>query len=246
MFPTISIGPVSMPVPGLAMIIGIWVGLSLSERFASNFDVEENFLYNLTFTTLLAGILGARITYIASAPGSFVDDPLSIIALNITSLDPVGGLAIGIAAGLYYSHRKGMLSWKTLDALSPLAAVLYISMGVSHLASGKAFGTETNLPWGINLWNANRHPTQIYEIMLGILLLGWLWRTFHQFSLPAGQTFSSLILLLSLGHLFITGFRADLPVIAGGIRTGQLAAYAGLALSLWLVGKTMQTGGSAS
>ena len=246
MFPTISIGPASMPVPGLVMIIGIWVGLSFSEKLSSNFDVKEDFLYNLTFTSLLAGLLGARIAYIASAPGSFVDNPISIIALNITALDPVGGFAIGAAAGLYYTHRKGMLSWRTLDALSPLAAVMYISLGVSHLASGKAYGIETNLPWGIDLWNATRHPTQVYEILLGVLLLGWLWLTIREFSLPLGQTFSSLFLILTLGHLFIAGFRADLPTVAGGIRTGQLAAYAGLAFSLWLVGKTLHRGEIAS
>jgi len=246
MFPSLSIGPLSIPVPGLAMIIGIWVGLSLSEKFASVFDVEENFLYNLTFTTLVAGLLGARVAYIASAPGSFVDDPLSIISLNITSLDPVGGLAIGAAAGLYYSYKNEMLSWKTLDALSPLVAVLYLSMGVSHLSSGKAFGIETSLPWGLNLWNATRHPTQVYEIMLGVLLLAWLWFVIRNVSLRPGQTFSSMTSLLTFGQLFIAGFRADLPTIAGGIRTGQLAAYAGLVLSLWLVRKTMHRGETQS
>lgn len=246
MFPTISIGPASMPVPGLVMIIGLWVGLTLSEKFSSNYEVEEDFLYNLTFITLVAGLLGARITYIASAPGSFVENPLSIIALNITALDPVGGLAIGAAAGLYYTHRKRMLSWSTLDALSPLATVLYISLGVSHLASGKAYGIETNLPWGIDLWNATRHPTQVYEILLGFLLLGWLWLTIREFSMPRGQTFSSMMLILTIGHLIIAGFRADLPTFAGGIRTGQIAAYAGLALSLWLVGKTLRMGETES
>ena len=37
MFPVLQIGPLALQTPGLLILIGIWVGLSVMERFASRF-----------------------------------------------------------------------------------------------------------------------------------------------------------------------------------------------------------------
>ena len=56
MFPILQIGPLALQTPGLFIIIGIWLGLSTSERFASRFHIDPNQLYNLVLVSLLAGI----------------------------------------------------------------------------------------------------------------------------------------------------------------------------------------------
>ncbi len=38
--------------------------------------------------------------------------------------------------------------------------------------AGCCFGTETNLPWSVHLHQAERHPVQIYEAFL-LLILAW-------------------------------------------------------------------------
>lgn len=227
-----------MPTPGLVLLLGVWFGLSFSEKLSPRFGVNGDKLYNLTFISLLAGILGARLTYIAGAPQAFLDNPLAIVSLNTTSLDPLGGIAIAILAGMYYAHQNGMFNWKTLDALTPFGAVLTIAFGISHLASGKMYGIMTDLPWGLYLWKANRHPTQIYEIILGATSLGLMWFMIENLSPEPGQTFVSFSILISAGHLYIGGFRGDYSTIIAGIRTGQAVAFLFLAFFLWLYGQT--------
>ena len=52
MFPIIQIGPLSLPAPGLILLAGIWIGLTVAERFAPRFKANSNQLYNLVFVVL--------------------------------------------------------------------------------------------------------------------------------------------------------------------------------------------------
>lgn len=242
MFPTLNIGPLSLQAPGLIMLLGVWLGVTFADRLASRFKVDGEALYNLVFTALIAGILGARLAYIASAPQAFLDKPLTMIALNPTLLDPIGGAVIGCLAALIHAHQNDLMAWKTLDALTPLAAVFNLAWGISHLSSGNAYGLKTNLPWGINLWNATRHPTQVYEIIAGLLILGFVWFKARKSTPENGQLFGTFLALASAAHLVISGFTGGSDVVIYGIRQGQITAFAVLGLSLWILGKTFPHG----
>jgi hypothetical protein len=56
-------------------------------------------------------------------------------------------------------------------------AVFALSLSLSHLASGEAFGAPADLPWSLELWGARRHPSQIYEVIVASLTLLFLWPT---------------------------------------------------------------------
>ena len=95
MLPVLNIGPLALQTPGLVMLIGLWLGLSLAEKFSAKRGVSPNLLYNLAFVTLVAGVIGARLAYLVRYPEAFANSPLSLISLNPGLLDPVGGLAVG-------------------------------------------------------------------------------------------------------------------------------------------------------
>jgi phosphatidylglycerol:prolipoprotein diacylglycerol transferase len=143
------------------------------------------------------------------------------------------GLAAGIAA-LIYGQRKHLPLWQTLDALTPLLAVFAVSLGLSHLASGAAFGRPTGLPWGIELWGAKRHPSQVYETLAATAILVALWpgRGLLRPSQP-GVYFLSFLALSAASQLFLEAFRGDSVLLAGGFRTTQILAWLFLGLALW-------------
>jgi len=232
MFPILQIGPLAMQTPGLILLIGVWVGLSFAEKLAPRFQVNANAIYNLVFTALLAGLIGARLSYVAQYPNAFLSSPLSLISLNPGLLDPIGGFLIGIITAAVYANRKGFPLGSTLDAVSPLLAVFGVALGLSHLASGDAFGTPTDLPWSIELWGENRHPSQVYEILLAILILGGLWLWKKPTSERAGGTFWRFLSLSAGARLLLEGFRGDSQVLPNGLRIAQLIAWIVLAVSL--------------
>ena len=209
------------------------IGLSLSEKRAERHGISKKDINNITFYGFIAFIIGGRISFVLQNLPAFLKSPLGIISINLDIFDPLGAAAVAFIVAMIYGQRRGLLFWNTLDALTPFFAVLSIGLGLSHLAAGTAFGKETDLSWGINLWNATRHPTQIYETLASLLTFGLLW--LKKQSLRPGMLFLPFAALTALSQLVIEAFRADNPVIANGIQQNQIFAWIVLALSFLLM-----------
>lgn len=235
MLPVLQIGPLAMQTPGLVLLFGLWLGLTLAEKLATRFKSNANNIYNLVFTALVAGVIGARISYAALNFEAFRSSPLSLFSLNPGLLDPVSGLFIGVFAAAAYANRKKFPLWHTLDALTPLFAVMAVAFGLAHLASGDSFGMPTEMPWAIELWGAKRHPTQIYESFLAILILGYFWLRGWPTSRLPGESFWLFLSLSGGARLLVEGFRGDSQILPNGFRLAQIAAWLILAISLWML-----------
>jgi prolipoprotein diacylglyceryl transferase len=240
MFPILQLGPLAIQTPGLILILGLWLGLTISERFAPRYGVPADRIYNLVLTGLVAGVLGARLAYAIRYPGIFADSPLSLFSINPNLLDATAGAGLGLIAAWVYGQRKRLQLWPTLDALTPGLALFAVALGISHLASGAAFGAPTGMPWGIELWGALRHPTQIYETLLGLLIF-WVVvmlarsggvRSLVRLSRP-GALFLVYLALSASARLILEAFRGDSALLAGSLRSAQVGAWLVLALSLW-------------
>jgi phosphatidylglycerol:prolipoprotein diacylglycerol transferase len=234
MLPVVQVGPLALQVPGLLLLAGLWLGLWLAERNANRSGIHSNDLYNLVFVALVSGVIGARLIYAIRYWSSFSASPTNLFSLNPRMLDPWGGLAVALIASLIYGQRKKMPLWPTLDALTPALAVLAVAQGLSHLASGAAFGAITNLAWGIETWGARRHPSQIYEIIATATILGLIWPV-RGLIRPkqAGIYFLSFISLSAAARLFLEAFRGDSQILPGGFRSIQIIAWVVLFISLW-------------
>lgn len=223
----------SPPRDLILVVAAIWVGLWLAEKRSPRYGVSTTDLNNITFYPLLGYILGGRISYALENLSAFTQNPQSLISLNLDLFDPIGGLVVAGLVALIYWQRQKLSLWPTLDALTPLFAVFAIGLGMAHLASGNAFGKETSLPWGIQLWGAMRHPSQVYEIIAAFLILGLLW--LRKTDSPPGIAFLTFAALTSGARLFLEAFRGDSTLIFGGLRTAQIIAWIILAATLILL-----------
>lgn len=237
MLPIIQVGPLAIQAPGLVLIAGLWLGLILAERRARRIGANPADLYNLVFIGLIAGVIGARLSYAATFPDAFAGNLLNLVSLNPGLLDPFAGGLIAIVATAIYLYRKHLPVWTTLDNLTPLFAVMAIAIGLSNLASGNAFGIPTEQPWGIHLWGATRHPTQVYEIILAsLILIAVLVIDKTHWSQTPGNTFILFLAFTALSRLFLEAFRGDSILIANGFRQAQVVAWLILAVCLGILG----------
>ena len=193
----------------ILLVIAAWLGLTLAEKRTERHGISKDDLNNITFYALIAFVVGGRLTHVLQNISAFTKSPLGIVSINPDLFDPFGGLAIA------------------LDALTPFFAVVALGLGLSHLAAGTSFGKPTDLPWGIDLWNAVRHPTQIYEVLASLLILCLLW--FLKPNPRPGMSFLIFAALTSLSQLIIQAFRGDSTLLAGGLRQGQVIAWVLLA-----------------
>jgi prolipoprotein diacylglyceryltransferase len=153
----------------------------------------------------------------------YVGNPLSLLSLNPSTLTLEEGVLTGLVVAWIYGRRKGLPFWPTLDALAPGLAFFGIALGLSHLASGDAFGTPSSIPWAIELWGETRHPTQVYEILLALLVFFAIWRLKSWEAFP-GFTFLSWLAMATGSRLFLESFRGDSVIIFDTVRSAQVAS----------------------
>ena len=212
------------------MLAAIWLGLSLAERRAKRSGITKDSLNNIVFYGILGYILGGRLLFMLANLNAFLESPLSIFSPNIDLFDPWAGIVTGVVVGILYGQRKKLPLWPMLDALTPLFAILATGLHLSHLAAGTAFGSPANVPWAIEIWNAARHPTQVYELIASLLIFAFIW--FRKPGSHAGSDFLWFSALTAGSRLVFEAFRGDSTLIFGGIRAAQLMAWLVLALVL--------------
>ena len=241
MLPVLQIGPLAIQTPGLILLIGLWAGLTLAEKHSQKHKIHPDNLYNLVLIALVAGVIGGRLAYAGQNYNAFASSPSSLISINPGLFDPFIGVAIGIIASIIYGQRKSLALWPTLDALTPLFASILIAISLSNLASGRGFGSVSNVFWAIEIWGASRHPTQIYEALAAIAILIRLWPTKFEFKkIISGHYFMQFGLYAALARLLLEGFRGDSSTLPNGMRLEQIWAWIIVGLTLWGLTKLQQ------
>lgn len=217
----------------ILLVIAAWLGLTLAELRTERHGISKADLNNITFYGLIAFVIGGRISYVLQNLSAFTKSPLGIISINPDLFDMFGALAVTAIVVIAYSQRKQLEIWRVLDSLTLLFAVLAIGLGLSNLAAGNAFGLPTDLPWGINLWNATRHPTQIYDTLASSLILVLLW-LFKPSPRP-GITFLTFASMTAFSQLILQAFRANYTILFSGLRQEQILAWVALLICFVLL-----------
>jgi phosphatidylglycerol---prolipoprotein diacylglyceryl transferase len=224
----------------ILLLAALWFGLALAERRAQRHGISKDILDAIVYYALFGYILGGRLFYTLSNYSVFLQSPLSIFSINLDLFDSPAGLVVAVIVGVVYGARQKSPLWPTLDALTPLFATITIGLALSHLAAGTAFGSPTSLPWGMELWNARRHPTQLYELGVALMILGIIW--FRKSDFPAGSSFLWFAALTAGARLFLEAFRGDSTFIMGGLRLAQVLAWIVLAADLFITERILRTG----
>lgn len=233
MLPYFSFFGISLPVPELLLLLGVYFGLMLAERFAVTYEQDAESIYELGFYSVIGGLVGARLAYAAEHFDAFSQTPGSLLSPNLDLFDPWGGFAIAVLVGTIYGQRKGLRLLPTLDALTPAFALFAVVLPLANLASGDNYGSPTTLPWAIDLWGALRHPTQVYEAISAGLILYLLWPTQQNKARLSGSDILRFIMFSAGARLFFEGFHGNSATLIFDMRTAQILAWMILALALW-------------
>lgn len=236
MLPTLSIGPLVIPTTPLVYLVGIWVSLSVVERAARKLNLNVEATYSATAVSLAGGFIGARIVFVILHWPAYRSN-LSGIVWPITSgYDLWGGLIIALISAFFYSRAKGLPPLPTLDAVAPGLISGLIAISFADFLGGPGYGTETGVPWAINVFGITRHPVQIYEILFGIAALA-IWRISLYRRLFPGQLFLSTVAIYSAGRLFVDTYRANAWLTATGFHILQMVSLLFLLTAVFLLGQ---------
>lgn len=237
MLPVLNLGPLSLPVPQFILLIGLWVGSVLSERKSKPLLDDPGFIDRLLWPSILAGILGARLSYFARNPAAFSGEYLSLFSLNLNLFDPLGGLLIGLSVSIYIVSRSKNNPLLVLDSISPFLGIFTSAIHLSKFASGTGFGNLAELPWAINLWGGYRHPVQFYYLLGSLLSLSIILTLLAKYSYTQGLVFFIFVLLTSSYLLLFSRYEVSNFLLFAGIRLDQLIFWVGSLISLVFLNK---------
>lgn len=211
------------------------------------FVTEKKELKDLDLLTIymIAGtILGARIGHVLFyEPEIVLNNPFELFAIWHGGLASHGG-ALGIITGLWLFHRKRRgysMTW-LLDRLAIVAALSGMCIRIGNLFNSEIVGRPTDVAWAfwfkqhdiLPVW---RHPTQIYEALLCLVIFAGLWMMYRKGVAIAtpGRLFGIFLVVLFTGRFLIeflkehqVGFEASLP-----IDMGQILSIPFIAAGVW-------------
>ncbi len=181
-----ELGPFTLRSFGLAFAVGFAVAIFAVLRRAKRWGFPPDPVLNLCFYLIFAGVIGARLAYVATHipefAGRWTDaiNPFSGEQFGLAGLNLYGGVVAGLFVSLWYALRRNLPVLGVLDLLAPgLAIGMFVSRWGCFL-NGCCFGTPTDLPWGVSFppetlphyvyGSQHLHPAQIYSSLYGLAL----------------------------------------------------------------------------
>lgn len=206
-------------------------------RLASRAGFEPHDALDLSIYAFLSGIIGTRILFIFLNFGYFSANPKEIFDFQAGGLTWYGGPAAGLLCVYLFCRLKKYPIGQGMDLVfTPL--ILGLAIGrIGCFLNGCCYGKPCDLPWAMTFPHHSHpvpvHPTQIYEMILDLALLGFLlfWWGKRKF---AGENTLLSFGLYGAVRFFVEFFRYNSPDMMWGALS--LAQWAGLAMFIVLLG----------
>ena len=198
----------------LAFLMGLWT----ASRRSPHEGIQGEKVLDLGPWLIVGAIVGSRALFVISYwQEEFAGRPLvEVFKVWRGGLVFYGGLIGASLAFVCYARLKMLPLWKFADVLAPSIALGSVFGRIGCLLNGCCYGRECHLPWAITFPASSvsappgvpRHPTQIYDALLNLLLyavLAWLYRR-KKFD---GQVFALYLVGYALFRSLVEIFRGD-------------------------------------
>lgn len=228
-----SIGNYEIRWYALIIATGFILAVLYANRRAAYFSVDKEKLLDCVIVGFVTAIIGARLYYVAFSWDYYKDNLQAIFAIHEGGLAIYGGLIGALAGGLIMARIRKINIPGTLDLVA-LGFLLGQGMGRwGNFMNQEAFGTETDLPWGMLSDTTNGktvHPCFLYEslwCLLGFVLLHFFSKKFQKYR---GQLFVLYLVWYGAERTVVEGLRTDslyMPFSIGGYtpRVSQVLSF---------------------
>ena len=238
MFPVLlTIGPVEVSTYGVLVALGWFLGVRWLVSRRADMGLDENAIWDIVYWVFGGAFVGGKVMYFIVTPGSFA---FTIEALRYGFVF-YGGLIGGLAAGFYHAWRLKLPFLKLADWCMTALALGHGIGRLGCLAAGCCYGRHTDLPWGIPMaGDLSRHPTQVYEAVLNIVLFGVLAKAVlprvADGRLPRGSGLAGYVLGYAALRFAVEFLRGDdRGAFAAGMSPSQWVALAAAAATLAVI-----------
>jgi prolipoprotein diacylglyceryl transferase len=252
---SLEIGPLRLNAYGLMIALGaIAATWLMGRRLESRGWGTRDDASSIAIWAVPAGVVGARMYHVITDWERFNGRFVDVFKIWKGGLGIWGGIALGVAVGLYVARRRGLSVSNTLTAVAPALPLAQAIGRIGNWFNQELFGRATTLPWGLEIDDKHLprgfesgtlfHPTFLYEAIGNLVLCVVLLRLDRRASLhaepPAMLRPGRLFLFYTAGYtllrFFVEELRIDPAKSAGGLRLNQWTSIVVFVASVtWLV-----------
>ncbi|MBR2176670.1 MAG: prolipoprotein diacylglyceryl transferase [Clostridia bacterium] len=221
-----SMGDFNVYWYGIIIGVGFILALIFAIRSLKRYKINSDSFFDCVLAGLVGGIIGARLYYVAFRWDAYADNPMEIFAVHNGGLAIYGGIIGGLGAACIMAKIKKV----NIPAMLDIGGMGFlIGQGIGrwgNLINQEAFGTPTDLPWGMvseNTGGTAVHPCFFYEsvwCLLGFGILYFISRKWRKFD---GQMFLLYMIWYGFERMIVEGLRTDsLYTPLFGLRVSQI------------------------
>jgi prolipoprotein diacylglyceryl transferase len=184
-----SIGPLFFHAYGIAYVFAVAAAIYIARRRWWRVGGDPDLAYEIAMWAFPAGLIGGRIYFVITTPSQVPNHWWGPFAIWQGGLGIWGGVAAGVAVGLYVARRRlghdDLLRF--MEAAAPGLLVAQAIGRIGNYFNQELFGAPSSLPWALEISPAHRppgylqyrtfEPTFLYELIWNLLfasLLVWL------------------------------------------------------------------------
>jgi len=134
---------------GMMMVVGFLAAVTVIRLLSRRFTQDPQHITNAALYSLIAGVIGARVFFVAHYFDQFRDDPLGVFAIWKGGLELLGGVLLAIVVILFYIryHKLPLRHYLDVLAIGLMMALVFGRIGC--FLNGCCYGKPTDLPWGV-------------------------------------------------------------------------------------------------
>ena len=231
-----SIGAFSVRWYSFLILVGIFLGLIIATFEEKRKGFPKDFVIDLSFWLILAGIVGARLYYVLFNLDYYLKAPLQVFATWNGGLAIHGGIIGGLIALIIFCKKKNIEIIKACDLAVPSLIIAQAIGRWGNFFNSEAHGPLTTLAYlkdmnipdfvikGMYI-NGNYYiPTFYYESLwciLGFMILMVLRYVLKKHN--KGILTSIYLIWYGIGRVYIESLRTD-SLMLGNIKIAQLVS----------------------
>ena len=247
----VRLGPFSIRYYSLLFVGVFLLGFVLWQWQMRRYGAEDEKIDKFLIWSIIAVVVGARLGHcIFYNPEYYLTAPWKIFMTWKGGLSSHGATAGLVAALWFFAYRFKYPFGEVMDRFTMSACVGATLVRIGNFLNSEIVGSVTDVPWAVRFMRYTdqgaypRHPSQIYEVFLGIFVFLVLYFTDRSLGekrprwLMTGLFFS----LYFSGRFFVEFFKEyqtldpTFPLTMGQILS-ILPALFGIALTVWSVRK---------
>ncbi|MEK9166743.1 MAG: prolipoprotein diacylglyceryl transferase [Patescibacteria group bacterium] len=225
-----SIGSLEIRYYGVFFASGLMLAYLLARKMCriKNLSVEN--LDDLSVYLIIGLIVGARFGHIIFYESDYYfANPQQILKVWEGGLASHGA-AIGtlLAYGIFLLRHKKVRVFDYADIIAVAACIPVSFIRLGNFFNSEIYGRVTDLPWAVTfsrIDDLSRHPSQIYEFLMGMLILAIMYSLWIRKSKTAsGGFFFGLFFILYFAARFLVEFFKEYPLHENffNLTTGQI------------------------